>query len=306
MTATSKTAKAPTHVQLSRSDRIYYAVVNIVVTVILIIVLYPLIFVISSSFSNPNEIAGRGVILLPVGFSLDGYKAVFEYSDVLIGYKNTLIYTGLGTLLNVCMTLICAYPLARKTLPFRNGLMFFFSLVMFIDGGLIPNYILIRKLGIMNTIWAILLPGSISVYNMIITRTFLQTSIPDEMLEATQVDGCSDVRFFFSFVIPLSRAIIAVIALYYAVRRWNEWFNAFIYLDERAKYPLQLFLREILITNTYNARMAMDSATLERMEARAELMKYALIVIASAPFMVLYPFAQKYFLKGVMIGSVKG
>ncbi len=294
------------HVKLSASDRVYYLIVNVITTLILLIVLYPLIFVISSSLSDPNQIAGRGVILVPVGFSLEGYKAVFEYSDVLIGYRNTLIYTVLGTLINVCMTMICAYPLARKTLPFRNALMFFFSLVMFIDGGLIPNYILMQKLRIMNTIWAMLLPGAISVYNMIITRTFIQANIPEEMLEATQVDGCSDTRFFLSFVLPLSKAIIAVISLYYAVRHWNEWFNAFIYLDDRSRYPLQLFLREILITNTYNARMAMDSATLERMEARAELMKYSLIVIASAPVMFLYPFAQKYFLKGVMIGSVKG
>ena len=273
------------HVKLSASDRVYYLIVNVITTLILLIVLYPLIFVISSSLSDPNQIAGRGVILVPVGFSLEGYKAVFEYSDVLIGYRNTLIYTVLGTLINVCMTMICAYPLARKTLPFRNALMFFFSLVMFIDGGLIPNYILMQKLRIMNTIWAMLLPGAISVYNMIITRTFIQANIPEEMLEATQVDGCSDTRFFLSFVLPLSKAIIAVISLYYAVRHWNEWFNAFIYLDDRSRYPLQLFLREILITNTYNARMAMDSATLERMEARAELMKYSLIVIASAPVM---------------------
>ena len=294
------------HVKLSASDRVYYLIVNVITTLILLIVLYPLIFVISSSLSDPNQIAGRGVILVPVGFSLEGYKAVFEYSDVLIGSRNTLIYTVLGTLINVCMTMICAYPLARKTLPVRNALMFFFSLVMFIDGGLIPNYILMQKLRIMNTIWVLLLPGAISVYNMIITRTFIQANIPEEMLEATQVDGCSDTRFFLSFVLPLSKAIIAVISLYYAVRHWNEWFNAFIYLDDRSRYPLQLFLREILITNTYNARMAMDSATLERMEARAELMKYSLIVIASAPVMFLYPFAQKYFLKGVMIGSVKG
>ena len=293
-------------VKLSHSDRIYYLIVNIICTLILLIVLYPLVFVISSSFSDPNRIAGHGVLLWPVGFSTEGYKAVFEYSDVLVGYKNTIIYTVLGTVINVAMTMICAYPLARKTLPFRNAFMFFFSLVMFIDGGLIPNYILIQKLGIMNTIWTMLLPGAISVYNMIITRTFIQTNIPEEMLEATQVDGCSDARFFFSFVLPLSKAILAVISLYYAVRHWNEWFNAFIYLDDRSKYPLQLFLREILITNTYNAKMAMDSATMERMEARAELMKYSLIVIASAPVMFLYPFAQKYFLKGVMIGSVKG
>ncbi len=294
------------HIRRSREDRLYYWLVNLFVTLIFLIVLYPLIFVISSSLSDPNRIAGHGVLLWPIGFSLEGYRAVFAYSDVLIGYRNTLFYTVAGTVLNVLMTLICAYPLARKKLPFRNQLMAFFTFVMFLDGGLIPSYILVRKLGIINSFWAILLPGAISVYNMIITRTFLQSSLPDEMLEAAQVDGCSDFRFFFSFVIPLSKAIIAVITLYYAVRHWNEWFNAFIYLDDRQMYPLQLFLREILITNSYNANMAMDSATMERMEARAELMKYALIVIASAPVMCLYPFAQRYFIRGVMIGSIKG
>ena len=293
-------------IRLSQGDKWFYRIQNIFVTLILIMVLYPLIFVVSSSLSDPNKIAGRGVLLLPIGFSFDGYKAVFEYSDVLIGYRNTILYTVVGTLINVTLTIGCAYPLARKKLPFQNGITMFIAFVMFVDGGLIPNYIVVRRLGLINTIWAILIPGAISTYNLIITRTFLQTSIPDEMLEATQVDGCSDYRFFFSFVLPLSKAIIAVISLYYAVRHWNAWFDAFIYLDDRKRYPLQLFLREILVTNSYNANMAMDSATMERMEARAELMKYSLIVIASLPVMCLYPFAQKYFIKGVMIGSIKG
>ena len=290
-------------VKLSHSDRIYYLIVNIICTLILLIVLDPLVFVISSSFSDPNRIAGHGVLLWPVGFSTEGYKAVFEYSDVLVGYKNTIIYTVLGTVINVAMTMICAYPLARKTLPFRNAFMFFFSLVMFIDGGLIPNYILIQKLGIMNTIWTMLLPGAISVYNMIITRTFIQTNIPEEMLEATQVDGCSDARFFFSFVLPLSKAILAVISLYYAVRHWNEWFNAFIYLDDRSKYPLQLFLREILIANA-NSTMA-EANSVDGMQFLDELIKYCSIIVSTVPILIAYPFVQKYFVTGVMIGSVK-
>ena len=240
-------ANTGNRIRLSSSDRWFYGIQNVFVTLILLMVLYPLIFVVSSSVSDPNRIAGRGVLLLPVGFSLDGYRAVFEYSDVLVGYRNTLVYTVLGTILNVVLTIGCAYPLARRKLPFRNAITMFITFVMFVDGGLIPNYIIIRKLGMMNTIWAILLPGAISTYNLIITRTFLQTSIPEEMLEATQVDGCNDYRFFISFVLPLSKAIIAVISLYYAVRHWNEWFNAFIYLDDRNIYPLQLFLREILV-----------------------------------------------------------
>ena len=293
-------------IQLSTGDRVFYFLVNLFALFMFVVVLYPLIYVVSSSFSSPDAVLSGKVVFLPVEFSLEGYKTVFGYQDVLTGYMNTILYTVLGTTINIIMTLICAYPLARKTLPFRNFFMFLFTFTMFFGGGLIPSYLLMRDLHMINTIWAIVIPGAISVYNMIIARTYMQTSIPGEMLEAAQVDGCSDARYFFQMVLPLSKAMIAVIALYYAVGHWNGWFNAFIYLNDRGKYPLQLFLREILIANTFDPDSTMDPELLQKMRGMSDLLKYSLIVVSSAPVMLLYPFAQKYFIKGVMIGSVKG
>ena len=293
-------------IQLSTGDRVFYFLVNLFALFMFVVVLYPLIYVVSSSFSSPDAVLSGKVVFLPVEFSLEGYKTVFGYQDVLTGYMNTILYTVLGTTINIIMTLICAYPLARKTLPFRNFFMFLFTFTMFFGGGLIPSYLLMRDLKMINTIWAIVIPGAISVYNMIIARTYMQTSIPGEMLEAAQVDGCSDARYFFQMVLPLSKAMIAVIALYYAVGHWNGWFNAFIYLNDRGKYPLQLFLREILIANTFDPDSTMDPELLQKMRGMSDLLKYSLIVVSSAPVMLLYPFAQKYFIKGVMIGSLKG
>ncbi len=293
-------------IQLSTGDRVFYFLVNLFALFMFVVVLYPLIYVVSSSFSSPDAVLSGKVVFLPVEFSLEGYKTVFGYQDVLTGYMNTILYTVLGTTINIIMTLICAYPLARKTLPFRNFFMFLFTFTMFFGGGLIPSYLLMRDLHMINTIWAIVIPGAISVYNMIIARTYMQTSIPGEMLEAAQVDGCSDARYFFQMVLPLSKAMIAVIALYYAVGHWNGWFNAFIYLNDRGKYPLQLFLREILIANTFDPDSTMDPELLQKMRGMSDLLKYSLIVVSSAPVMLLYPFAQKYFIKGVMIGSLKG
>ena len=293
-------------IQLSTGDRVFYFLVNLFALFMFVVVLYPLIYVVSSSFSSPDAVLSGKVVFLPVEFSLEGYKTVFGYQDVLTGYMNTILYTVLGTTINIIMTLICAYPLARKTLPFRNFFMFLFTFTMFFGGGLIPSYLLMRDLHMINTIWAIVIPGAISVYNMIIARTYMQTSIPGEMLEAAQVDGCSDARYFFQMVLPLSKAMIAVIALYYAVGHWNGWFNAFIYLNDRGKYPLQLFLRESLIANTFDPDSTMDPELLQKMRGMSDLLKYSLIVVSSAPVMLLYPFAQKYFIKGVMIGSLKG
>lgn len=293
-------------IKLSSGDRAFYTVVDLIALVMFILVLYPLIYVVSSSFSSPNAVLSGRVMLWPVELSIEGYRTVFSYRDVITGYANAALYTVLGTVINVVMTLICAYPLARRTLPFRNFFMFLFTFTMFFGGGLIPSYILLRDLHMINTIWAIVIPGAISVYNMIITRTYLQNSIPGEMLEAAQVDGCSDARYFFQMVVPLSKAIIAVIALYYAVGHWNGWFNAFIYLNDRKLYPLQLILREILIANTIDPDRSIDPELLQRMQGMSDLLKYSLIVVASAPVMFLYPFAQKYFIRGVMIGSLKG
>ena len=214
-----------------RSDRRFYSVCYLLIGVLTIIVLYPIVYVTATSFSSPAAVARGEVWLWPVDFSLEGYKAVLQYKDVWIGYRNTIFYTLVGTLMNISLTLACAYPLSRKQLHGRVPIMFLFTFTMLFGGGMIPNYILIKNLKIMNTIWAMLLPGCMSVYNMIVARTFIQQNIPNELLEASKMDGCSDARFFFQVVLPLSKAIIAVLALWYAVGHWNAYFNAFLYLS---------------------------------------------------------------------------
>ena len=292
--------------RLSRSDRIFYTVVNLVVGILGLIVLYPLIYILSSSFSSPSAVAAGKVVLFPVDFSLRGYKAVFEYQAVYTGYRNTIFYTVVGTALNIALTMIAAYPLARRSLPGKGFFTFLFTFTMMFSGGMIPNYILMKELKIINTAWCMLLPGAISAYNLIVTRTFIQNSIPEELLEAAQIDGCNDTQFFFLFILPLSKAVMAVITLYYAVSHWNAYFNAFLYLNNRNLYPLQIFLREILIMNSVDTEMVMDTQMQEAMQGMADLLKYSLIVVSTAPILCIYPFLQRYFIKGVMIGSLKG
>ena len=292
--------------RLPLEDKVYYTIIYIVSFLLLIVVLYPIIFIVSASFSSPFAVSTGQVTLLPVDSGLQGYKAVFKDSRILTGYRNTIFYTVVGTLINVTMTLICAYPLARKRLPHRGVFTFFITFTMLFHGGMIPNYLLLRNLRMLNTVWALLIPGAISVYSMIITRTFIQNSIPDELLEATQIDGCSDFMYFFLFVLPLSKAVIAVIAMQYAVGHWNAYFNAFIYLTKQSLYPLQIFLREILVMNQIAASDIVDPEAAVAMQGMADLLKYSLIVISTAPILCIYPFFQKYFVKGVMIGSLKG
>jgi multiple sugar transport system permease protein/putative aldouronate transport system permease protein len=293
-------------IQRSAGDRVFFAVSYSVVTLLTLIVLYPLVFILSASFSSAEAVSTGKVILFPVDFSTVGYQKVFENPRVWTGYRNTLLYTVLGTFINVFMTLICAYPLARKNLPHKGLLTFLFTFTMLFSGGLIPTYLLIRSLNMINTVWVMVIPGAISVYQMIITRTFIRTTIPEELLEATQIDGCNDFRFFRMFIVPLSKAVIAVIALQYAVAHWNSYFSAFIYLSDRKLYPLQIFLREILIMNQIDANEIIDPETAVAMQGMADLLKYSLIIVASAPILFAYQFVQKYFVKGVMIGSLKG
>ena len=246
------------------------------------------------------------MILWPVDVTLRGYKTVFEYPTVLRGYLNTFFYTFSGTLINIALTMIAAYPLARPQLPGRKGLMLLFSFTMLFSGGMIPTYILVRGLGMINTVWAMIIPGALSVYNMIITRTFLQTNVPAELLEASQIDGCSDFRYFFSVVLPLSKAVIAVITLYYAVGHWNSYFSAFLYLSEQKLYPLQIVLRDILLANSFDASLIVDEELAAAKQGLADLLKYSLMVVSSLPVIIMYPFVQKYFIQGVLIGSIKG
>ena len=292
--------------RLPLEDKIYYAVVYTILVLLGLSVLYPLVYIVSASFSSPNAVSTGKVVLFPVELSIKGYSTVFANKRVWIGYKNTLIYTAFGTLINVFMTLICAYPMARKGLPHKGFFSFMFMLTMIFSGGMIPTYLLVRDLKMLDTRWSLVIPGAMAVYQMIITRTYIQSTIPDEMLESSQIDGCSDFRFFWKFIIPLSKAVIAVIAMQYAVGHWNSYFNAFIYLTDSKKYPLQIFLREILIMNQINSADIVDPEMAVAMQGMADLLKYSLIVVATAPILLVYPFVQRYFTEGVMIGSLKG
>lgn len=287
-----------------RQDRIYYALCYTVISVLTLSVLYPIVYIVSASFSSGAAIAAGRVWLFPVEFSLRGYQAVLKYDNVWIGYRNTIFYAVVGTVINVVMTLICAYPLARKNLRGRKFISLLFTFTMIFSGGMIPGYMLVKHLNMINTVWAMLIPGAMSVYNMIVTRTFLQTTISDYLLEAAKIDGCSDFRFFFLIVLPLSKAVIAVIALFYAVGHWNAYFNAFLYLTDKNLYPLQIFLKDILVQNQFSADLV-DPEIVAEMQNMQAILKYSMIVVSTVPLFCFYPFTQRHFVKGVMIGSVK-
>lgn len=301
-----KSQNRPMRVRNPRSDTVYYTISAVILGFLLLIVAYPIIFVLSASFSSGDAVATGKVLLWPVEFSLEGYEAVFRNPDVVHSFFNTVIYTLVGTAINVFMVMIAAYPLASRKLKGRGALMFLFTFTMFFSGGMIPSYIQVLQLGLMDNIGAMVLPGALSVYNMIVARTFIQSSIPYELYEAASIDGCSDARYFFSMVLPLSKAVIAVIALFSAVGHWNSYFSAMIYLNDPNKYPLQIILREILIMNKVDLSMVMDPEMQIAMAHTADVLKYSLIVVATVPILVVYPFVQKYFVKGVMIGSIKG
>ena len=290
----------------SRDDKIFTIIVAVILTMFFIAVLYPCIFVISASFSSGTAVQSGRVVLWPVDFSLDGYDTVFNTPTVWTGYRNSLFYTVAGTIINLCMTPIAAYCLSRHDLPGRNGIMLAFTFTMFFSGGLIPMYMQVQKLGMRNSPLALMLPGAISVYNMIVARTFISNTIPRELLEASQIDGCSDIRYFVNIVLPLSKAIIAVLTLFYAVGHWNSYFNAMIYLHNKDLYPLTLFLREILMSTNIDPSTVSDPELQARLADMAAVIKYALIVVSVVPVLLIYPFVQKYFVTGVMIGSVKG
>lgn len=249
--------------------------------------------------------AGK-VFLWPVNLSLEGYKTVAKYKSVYTSFKNSVIYSLVGTSVNIFMTMIAAYALARRSLPFRRGIMFLFTFTMFFGGGMIPGYMLVKELGMIDSMWSLILPGAISTYNMIIARTYIENNIPEEMLEAAQIDGCSDIVFLIKMVLPLTKAIIAVLCVYYIVGHWNNWYSAFLYIYDTDKYPLQLVLRQILVVNQFDNESITDPEIYEKLRGLADVLKYSLIVISSLPMMVLYPFAQKFFIQGVTIGSVKG
>ena len=286
-------------------DVVFDYLVNGFLLICMLITIYPIVVVISSSFSDSNAVLSGKVWLYPIGLNVKGYEAVFKYPMVVKGYANTLLYTAAGTLINVALTVMAAYPLSRKDFSPRRVVMLLFTFTMFFSGGMIPSYILVSNLGIIHTRWAMLLPTAMAAYHMILTRTYFQSTIPDELLEAAQLDGCTDIRFILKIVLPLSKPILAVIALYYAVGHWNAYFNAFLYLSDSDMYPLQLVLRTILIQNEVDPMMVSAEELVAR-ESLKNLLKYALIVVSSVPVLMLYPFVQKFFVRGVMIGSIKG
>lgn len=292
--------------KLARGDMIYYSIAYTVVVFLVLVVLYPMVYIVSASFSAASAVNAGRVWLFPVNPSLYNYKMVLQYRSVYLGYRNTLFYTFAGTLVNVAVTVICAYPLSRKDLFGRGFFTFLFTFTMIFSGGMIPGYILMRNLKLINTVWVMIIPGAINVTNMIVTRTYFQSSIPGELLEASKLDGCSDIQYFFKVLLPLSHSVIAVITLFYAVGHWNAYFSAFLYLSNRNLYPLQLFLRQILVQNQFSGEILEDPEMAEQLLGIQEVLKYAIIVLSTVPLMCFYPFAQKHFVKGVMIGSLKG
>lgn len=285
-------------------ERWFDAAVYLIAAVIMLIVLYPLLFVVSASFSDPAKVLGGEVWLLPKGATLDAYANILQNDKIWMGYGNSILYTVVGTTINIVMTLLAAYPLSRPDLPLRKGLMLIVTLTMFFGGGLIPTYLLVKDFGMVDTMWALIIPGAISTYNLIVMRTYFQSSIPWELQEAAHIDGCSNWRLLISIILPLSKPILAVMVLFYAVGHWNSFFNALIYIRSEDLYPLQLVLREILLISQTDAVDGLVG--LEDKVLLAESIKYAVIIVSSLPVLVMYPFVQRHFVKGVMIGSIKG
>jgi len=298
--------KRPSRIHENIVDRLYLCGVYLFLTVCLIIVAYPLIYIVSSSFSSSSAVISGKVWLLPVEPTLRGYKAVFQNPQIVTGYSNSLFYLFFGTLLSVILTITAAYPLSRKSFYGRNVITALFIFTMLFNGGLIPYYLTVKGMGMLDTRWAMIIPGAISVWQVILARTFFQTSIPSELTEAAHLDGCSDFKFLLRIVIPLSKPIIAVLVLMYAIGYWNSYFEALIFLKSAKLYPLQLILRNILILNSIDPTMVKDVKELADRQGLKELLKYSLIIVASAPVLILYPFVQQHFVKGLLIGSLKG
>jgi putative aldouronate transport system permease protein len=282
-----------------------FNIINVIVMLFLVILtLYPMLYVLFASLSKPNEyMAHQGILLRPLGFTLGSYKAVLKNPMIAIGYRNTIFVVVVGIGLNIFMTALGAYVLSRKGLMLKGFLMFFIVFTMFFSGGLIPFYFTVKELGLDNKLWALIIPGAISTYNLIIMRTAFN-AVPDSLEESAKLDGASHYTILFKIMIPLTLPTIAVMVLYYGVAHWNAWFNAMIFIRNRDLYPLQLILREILIANDTNSMI--QNANAGDQEMLSETIKFAVIIVSTLPILALYPFLQKYFVKGVMIGAVKG
>lgn len=298
-----------TKMRMTKGDVVFTICNYIFITLAVVITLYPLVYVLSASISEPTKVNSGEMWLWPVDITFAGYKRVFNNPDIWSGYANTIFYTVFGTLINLVLTIPCAYALAKKHLPFKKGISFIILFTMFFSGGLIPLYMLVDTLHLLDTVWAVVLPTAASAYNIIISRTFMETTIPEGLEEAAEIDGCDPFRTFFKIILPLSAPIIAVMALFYGVGHWNSYFNEMIFLTDRSKLPLQVILREIIVVtqiNTSGQTTNMEAQTAAEMQQLAGIIKYAVMIVSSLPIIIVYPFLQRFFVKGVMIGSIKG
>lgn len=300
-------SKKANKVKLYRSapDRILMACVWAMLIAILIVILIPILFIVASSFSDAKAVSAGKVFLWPVDFSLNGYQVIFQSPNIMRGFLNSIVYTIGGTVISVVLTLLAGYPLSRTDLKIRGPIMFLFTVTMFFNGGMIPTYLVVSKLHMINTFWAMVIPSAMGVWNVILIKTYIQSSIPLDIYESASIDGCSDWKYFINMVIPLSKPIIAVMILLYAVGKWNDFFSGLIYINDIDKQPLQLILRNILIMNDSSGMSLGLAEQMNRQELKT-LMQYSLIIVSSLPVMILYPFIQKYFVKGIMMGSIKG
>lgn len=292
----------------SYADKIF-DIVNVIIMIILIIVFaWPLWFVLIASISSPREVWLGNVLLFPKNITVLSYEKLLAYKNIWVGYGNTIFYTIVGTLMNLVLTVCCAYPLSRKDFMPRRILLLLFMFTMYFSGGMIPRYLIVNRLGLLNTRWAMIIPNVISVYNMVIVRTYFINSIPNELQEAAFLDGANSAQYLFKVVLPLSKPVLAVIGLYYGVEHWNDFYSALLYIYDESLLPLQSFLRDLLMTSklALDTSNGMDATAIEAQAQLAETLKYSTIIVAAIPILCVYPFIQKFFVKGVMIGSVKG
>lgn len=301
----TKSIKLGRRIGRSSSDIVFDIFTYIVMTLTLIACAYPLYFILIASVSNPMQIALGKVILFPKEFSLDGYERIFSYGKIWTGYANTILYTVLGTSINLVCTITAGYAFSRKEMVGRRFMLRLVAFTMFFGGGMIPTYMLVKGLNMTDTIWAMVIPNAVQVWNLMIARSYFESTIPDELLDAASIDGCGTLRFFARIVLPLSPAIISVMVLFYSISHWNAFFNAMLYLSKPQLMPLQLILRDILLSNQ-STSMVDDVATLLERQKVAETLKYGVIIVASVPVLILYPFMQKYFVTGMMVGAIKG
>lgn len=288
------------------NDKIFDIVNTVIMVILIVIFAWPLWFVVIASISDPTLVQAGQVLMLPKGLNFEGYRRIMEYKQIWVGYANSLFYTVVGTMLNMVISVCMAYPMSVKSFALRKPLMIFFMISMYFSGGLIPTYLLVRNLGLINTRWAILVVGMISIYNSLIIRNFFMNSIPEELREAAKLDGANSAQYLIKVVLPLSKAVFAVVGLYYLVSNWNDFTKALYYIYDDTMLPLQSVLRRLLISSKLVEDLVADPEMVEELLKQAETMKYGIIIVAAVPMLCVYPFIQKYFVKGVMVGSIKG